>query len=94
MSEVYEPLFGKIFAIEETNFKVQDVNTVLAEIRKKYADAKFSELDGVSFEYPEWRCSVRSSNTEPIIRLNLEARSKTVMEAKEKELVELIKKLS
>lgn len=94
MSEIYEPLFSKVFTIEETNFKVRNVNEVLAAVRQKYSDAKFSELDGVSLEYPEWRCSVRSSNTEPIIRLNLEARSKAVMEEKERELVELIKRFA
>lgn len=92
MSEIYEPLFSKVFAIEETNFKVNNVQAVLAEVRNKYADAKFSELDGVSLEYPNWRCSVRSSNTEPIIRLNLEARSREVMIQKEKELTDLVKK--
>ncbi len=94
MSEIYEPLFGKIFIIEETNFEVKSVEEVLKAVRQKYADAKFSELDGVSLEYPTWRCSVRASNTEPIIRLNLEARSKEVMQTKQQELIELIKKFA
>jgi phosphomannomutase len=51
---------------------------------------KLLELDGVAVEFETWRFSVRGSNTEPIIRLNLEATSKEVMEAKSQELTELI----
>lgn len=92
MSQLYEPYFQKYFAIEETNFKVADVSEVIAAVKAKYGDSKMSELDGVAFEYSDWRCSVRGSNTEPVIRLNLEARSSGVMEEKRKELVELIEK--
>lgn len=90
MSEIYCPLFENYFAIDETNFKVKDVNAVLEKVKQTYYDAKFSFLDGVSLEYPTWRCSVRASNTEPTVRLNLEARSREVMEEKTKEVSELI----
>lgn len=93
MSEIYEPLFEKYFAIDETNFKVQNVEKILIAIKQKYSDAKISELDGIALEYETWRCSVRASNTEPIIRLNLEARSKQVMEQKTLEISELIQDL-
>jgi phosphomannomutase len=91
MSEIYQPLFDKYFAIEETNFKVKSVAEAVAAFKARYADGKISELDGVAVEYPEWRFSVRGSNTEPIIRLNMEARSRAEMESREAELVEFMK---
>lgn len=94
MSEIYQPLFDKYFAIEETNFKVKSVAEVVAAFKERYADGKVSELDGVAVEYPEWRFSVRGSNTEPIIRLNMEARSRAEMEKREAELVEFMKPFS
>jgi phosphomannomutase len=90
LSEIYQPYFDKYFAIEETNFKVTSVPEVVAEVKKQYSSGKLSELDGVAVEFETWRFSVRGSNTEPIIRLNLEATSKEVMEAKSQELTELI----
>jgi len=94
MSEIYQPLFDKYFAIEETNFKVKSVAEAVAAFKERYADGKVSELDGVAVEYPEWRFSVRGSNTEPIIRLNMEARSREEMEKREAELVEFMKPFS
>ncbi len=90
MSEIYQPLFEKYFAIEETNFKVKNVGEVVAAFKARYADGKVSELDGVAVEYPEWRFSVRGSNTEPIIRLNMEARSLAEKEKRQAELVEFL----
>lgn len=91
MSEIYQPLFDKYFAIEETNFKVRDVAEVVAAVRSHYIDGQVSDLDGVAVEYPEWRFSVRGSNTEPIIRLNMEARSQAEMEKRQAEMIEFIK---
>ena len=90
LSEIYEPLFKKYFAINETNFRVKSVSAVLEEVKKRYADAEISELDGIAFEYPSWRCSVRGSNTEPTIRLNLEAKDSETLNKKTQELTELI----
>ena len=91
MSEIYQSLFDKYFAMEETNFKVRDVAEVVTAVRSHYADGKVSDLDGVAVEYPEWRFSVRGSNTEPIIRLNMEARSQAEMEKRQAEMIEFIK---
>lgn len=91
LSEIYQPYFEKYFAIEETNFTVADVGQVLEAIDNKYHDGKVSKLDGLAIEFPDWRFSVRASNTEPLVRLNLEARSKELMDDKKKELMELIK---
>jgi len=91
LSEIYQPYFDKYFAIEETNLEVKDVGAVLAAVKQRYADGKLSEIDGVSIDYPDWRFNLRSSNTEPLVRLNLEAKTGKLMEAKTKEILEFIK---
>ena len=58
----------------EINRKVENAGEVLAEIEKKYADAKLDYLDGISVEYAKWRFNIRISNTEPVMRLNVETR--------------------
>lgn len=90
LSEIYQSYFERYFAIEETNFTVADVGKVLEAIDKKYHDGKISKLDGLAIEFPDWRFSLRASNTEPLVRLNLEARSKELMEEKKSELVKYI----
>ena len=60
-------------------------------MQEKYKEGKVSLLDGVSVDYPNWRVSVRSSNTEPLLRLNVEATDKNLMEEKRDELGALIK---
>jgi phosphomannomutase len=92
MSELYEPLFKKYFAIEETNVKVENVEEVIRTIKEKYSDGHISELDGVSIDFPEWRLSLRSSNTEPLVRLNLEAKNEALMQEKAAEVLAAIKK--
>ncbi len=91
LSEIYQPLFDKYFAIEETNLEVQDVPKVLSALKEKYSDGSLSEIDGISIDYPDWRFNVRSSNTQPLLRLNLEAKSKELMESKALEVENLIK---
>ena len=58
----------------EINRKVENAGEVLAKIEKKYADAKLDYLDGISVEYAKWRFNIRISNTEPVMRLNVETR--------------------
>ena len=72
-SELVAPL-RKYFASGEINSKVEDVKPILAAIKAKYTDGKMFELDGISVEYDNWWFNVRSSNTEPLLRLNVEAR--------------------
>ncbi len=84
--------YSKYFQIEETNSQVKNKAAKLAEIEKKYSDGKILKIDGLSVEYPDWRFNVRESNTEPLLRLNLEADTKKLMEEKTKELLELIRK--
>lgn len=91
LSELVEPLFNQYFISGEINTTVNDAKSVLAQLKTKYADAQISEVDGISFEYPQWRANIRSSNTEPLLRLNVEAKNKELMTQKRDELVTLIK---
>ncbi len=67
----------------EINFRIQDKDGALARLAERFSDARISWLDGVTIEYPDWWCNVRKSNTEPLLRLNLEARdARCLAEAK------------
>jgi phosphomannomutase len=90
LSELIAPI-RRYFASGEINSTVADAPAVLNKLRAKYADADLLELDGLSFEYPTWWFNVRSSNTEPLVRLNLEAKTQAEMEAKRDEVLALIR---
>ena len=75
----------------EINRKVTDSKAVLARLKKKYKDGKADTLDGLSIEYPDWRFNLRASNTEPVIRLNVETRGdKQLLKEKVQELLKEI----
>ncbi len=77
----------------EFNFVVDNAPEILDALKKKYSDAELSEIDGVSLSYPDWRCNVRTSNTEPLLRLNVEAYEKEITDTKTKELTEFLTSL-
>ncbi|MBI4080509.1 MAG: phosphomannomutase/phosphoglucomutase [Candidatus Levybacteria bacterium] len=92
LSEILKPFFASVES-GERNFKLKDKEVIHAKLqvlKETYKDGELNELDGVSIEYPTWRCNVRSSNTEPLLRLNLEAQTKEEMEQKVKELTTLV----
>lgn len=89
LSELTAPL-KKYFHSGEINFKITDKESVLRRLKEKYNDAKITNLDGLSFEYTTWWFNVRASNTEPVLRLNLEANTKEEMEKKLAEAQALI----
>jgi phosphomannomutase len=92
LSEIMQEMFwNKYFVSGEINNQVADVKTILAKAEEKYADGEINKIDGVSVEFSDWRFNLRGSNTEPVIRLNVEAKSKELMEAKRDELLQLIK---
>ncbi len=85
--------FEKYYKIEETNFEVKGKDKKLQQIKnnyKKMKPRKINKMDGVSVEFDDWWFNVRPSNTEPLLRLNLEAVSKKVMEEKKGELIGVI----
>jgi phosphomannomutase len=62
-------------ATGEINFEVHDQDAAIAKVRAAFADGEQDELDGVTVQYPSWWFNLRKSNTEPLLRLNLEANS-------------------
>jgi len=92
MSELLEPLRSKYFISGEINSEVDDQEGKTNEIKERYWDARVSELDGVSVDYDDWHFNVRPSNTEPLLRLNLESLvSHEHMEEKRDEVLGLIR---
>jgi phosphomannomutase len=93
LDQILDDYEKKYFISGEINNKVPDVQSVLARIKKIYAsDAKnVIEIDGITIELEDWRFNVRGSNTEPLIRLNLEANSNELMEQKRDEILTLIR---
>jgi len=81
----------RYFHSGEINSEVDDKDAVLSRLRATYADGKQSELDGLKVEYPTWWFNVRPSNTEPLLRLNLEAETPEMMKEKETELLRIIR---
>ncbi len=75
----------------EINSQVNDKETVLAKLKEKYSDGKLSELDGIKIDYPDWWFNVRASNTEPVLRLNCEAKTPEMMKQKRDELLTIIR---
>ena len=90
LSELTKPI-RRYFASGEINSRVADPLKVLDAIRKKFSDGRMIELDGVSVEYADWWFNVRCSNTEPLVRLNIEAKSPALMEKRRDELLALIR---
>ena len=88
--ELVAPL-RKYFSSGEINSKVADVAPILAQLRRKYADGHMFELDGISSEYDRWWFNVRASNTEPLLRLIVEADTPELMAAKRDELLKIIR---
>jgi phosphomannomutase len=82
---------GAYYVSGEINSTVADTNAVLERIRTTYADAQHDERDGITVEYPDWHFNVRPSANDPLVRLNLEAKSQAEMEAKRDELLALIR---
>ena len=86
----------RYFHSGEINNKVTDAPGIMAKLKEKYKDGILSEMDGIKISYPDpsggtlWWFNVRSSNTEPLLRLNLEAKTKEMMEAKKAELLQII----
>ena len=92
LSEILAPYRETYFITGELNTPVADVPLKLQELKERYAAAgEVSHLDGISVTASDWHFNVRPSNTEPLLRLNLEARSQELMERKRDEVLELIR---
>jgi len=92
LSELLRPFRERYFITGEINTPVADVAAKLAELEERFgAEGTVSHLDGLSVEGTDWHFNVRPSNTEPLLRLNLEARSEADMERKRDEVVAVIR---
>jgi phosphomannomutase len=75
----------------EINFRITNASEIMEKLKEKYSDGRLNTLDGVAIDYPDWRFSVRMSNTEPLLRLNVESLNQAKTKEKTEELVEFIK---
>ena len=91
LSELLAPFRERFFITGEVNTPVADVARKLRELEERYADGRVTHLDGISVDYDDWHFNVRPSNTEPLLRLNLEADSQELMEARRDEVIGLIR---
>jgi phosphomannomutase len=92
LAELVDELRSKYFISGEINSEVADQQAKMEEIAAAHAGAEISWLDGVSVDYPDWHFNVRPSNTEPLLRLNLESLvSREDMERKRDEVLALIR---
>ena len=92
LAELMSEFRSRYFISGEINSEVADQAAKMEEIAERYADGEQTQLDGISVEYPEWHFNVRPSNTEPLLRLNLESLvSYQDMEAKRDEVLGLIR---
>jgi phosphomannomutase len=91
LSEILRDYRERYFITGELNTPVADVALTLQELKERFrTEGEISHLDGISVEAPDWHFNVRPSNTEPLLRLNLEARSPELMERKRDEVLAVI----
>jgi phosphomannomutase len=92
LSEILAPYRSRFFITGEINTRVSDVAAKLRELEERFGrEGSVSLLDGVSVEADDWHFNVRPSNTEPLLRLNLEARSRELMERTRDEVLGVIR---
>ena len=94
LRELLAPYRERYFISGEINTKLGSMSEVpakLAAIEARYKDADIARMDGVSVDYPDWHFNVRASNTEPLLRLNLEAATPDLMEKRRDEVLQLIR---
>jgi phosphomannomutase len=93
LSEILRPFRERYFITGELNTPVADVAQTLQELKERFGrEGRVIELDGISVEAEDWHMNVRPSNTEPLLRLNLEARSPELMERKRDEVLAVIRR--
>jgi phosphomannomutase len=92
LTELLQPLRSRYFISGEINSEVEDQQAKMHEIAERYSDGDQTGLDGISIDYDDWHFNVRPSNTEPLLRLNLESvLSQDHMEQKRDEVLDVIR---
>ena len=94
LRELLTPFREQYFISGEINSTVNSMSQIphiLERLKTHYADGTIDYMDGVSIEYDTWHCNVRPSNTEPLIRLNLEGKTPSIMATRRDEIITLIR---
>jgi phosphomannomutase len=91
LSQVLAPLRARYHISGEINSRVADVPRALARLEERYGDGRITRLDGISVDYDDWHFNVRASNTEPLVRLNLEAATASEMERRRDEVLAVVR---
>ncbi len=91
LAELLQPLRERYFISGEINSTVDDVDAVLRRLTEIYSDGTVATVDGISVDYPHWHFNVRPSNTEPLVRLNLGADERALMEEKRDAVLAVIR---
>ena len=90
LDEMIEAVMKKYYISGEENFTTGKAKEITEECEAIFNDGEADKFEGLTIEYPDWRFNLRSSNTEPLLRINLEANSKELMERKLKEVKSII----
>ncbi len=92
LSEIMAP-YHKYHNLKETNFEVADQQAVIKKIEEEYRPKakEFSDYDGIRADFDDWWFNIRLSNTEPVVRLNMEAKTPELLEEKKQEIISMIK---
>jgi phosphomannomutase len=92
LSEILEPFRSRYFITGEINTPVADVGSKLVELEERFGrEGRVTHMDGVSVDADDWHMNIRPSNTEPLVRLNLEARTPELMQSKRDEVLAVIR---
>jgi phosphomannomutase len=91
LSQLLGPLRERYHLSGEINSRVSDVEAAMLRLEQRYADGRITRLDGISVDYDDWHFNVRPSNTEPLLRLNLEAYTRAEMERRRDEVLQIIR---
>ncbi|HCL29629.1 MAG TPA: phosphomannomutase/phosphoglucomutase [Candidatus Latescibacteria bacterium] len=91
MSQLLSPLESRYFLSGEINSRVDDPSAKIEAIAARYGDGQIERVDGISVSFADWHFNVRASNTEPLLRLNLEGRTRQRMEHQRDEVLAVIR---
>jgi len=91
LSEILTPLRKRYHLSGEINSTVKDPEGAIRRIEERYRDGRILKLDGINVDYDDWHFNVRASNTEPLVRLNLEAYDRPTMERRRDEVLNVIR---
>ena len=90
MSEAIEEYKQAYFMYEETNYKVENIESVFAVLKEAFADGKQDLIDGLSISYPEWHLNIRGSSTQPLVRLNIESKNPQILDERRDKVIALV----